>query len=410
MCEKDGTMIRENTENNGIITEEVDVFSLEPTQVFMLTRIISDEDEFGTIASAIVQERYVHQIGVPSVTVRILSAPENFATQLRQVVNDVGQRGRLAGVLKYIGVWQCTTGEMWLVSERRNQVSLKRLCEESQLIDMESFIASVVYQVLIILRTMYRECVQAHGYVKAGNIHICKDGSICLSDAGIYSTLSKEFGTRLTTPGMKVWPMPQARRSPTGPIDSDIWDLGIAILSLMEGEAVLSRARRRNEPPPLHIIKVGRWSPQLTSFLATLFGRSGRRGGRIVGSCEQLLRHSFVNESSTAACRAAAARYWSDRDKSIGDPPTDDMIARLFRQNDVVVRAPLISVDDLSTDLFDYHTWQGFDSGRPTAESSWLRIVKVSKDIPLSRDVENVKSCEDLLSRLEVLIDTTSLT
>lgn len=386
--------------------ENVDIFSIEPSQIFMLTGIISDEDEFGTVASGIVQERYIRQIGFSKVTVRIIPISQEHSSILRGKVEEVKRKVKLAGVLRYIGVWKSTSGETWLVSEKRNhQVSLKNICEAVQFVDMEPLMSYIAQQVLGILRAMHLECDQVHGYLRGLSIHVCDDGSICVGDAGIYEILYEAFSLRQTVPGAKIWPMDTGGLGMRCTRDGDIWELGTTIVGMMEGEERLSRAWRTGRRVPPHIAVGRRWSAQLSSFLTAMFGyASGNKG-----TCEQLLRHAFVNGASAIGMRAIVANYWSGGDEGIGDGLTDDTIARLFRRNDVVIRAPLVSVDDLSTDLFDYHTWQGTDSTRPTAELSLLRAVKVSKEIPLSRDVEDVKSRASVVGRLETLLDTADI-
>lgn len=401
------------------------MFSLQPSELFTSTTVISDEDEFGTLVSSNVKEGYVNEIGYAKVTSRILPFGAHFTKELDKTVVAISQQTNHANVLNYVGVWRCQQdGECWLVSERRNQVSLKALFEAVESTDRESMIAYIAQQILQILDELHNSTGDhgsssggiSHGYLRPGCIHVCDDGSIYVSDIGIYEVLSEAFRSCRTFPGEKLWPMSKsikinvgisaASASSTLRIDSDVWDLGITLLCVIDGVHSVGRLWRDGERIP-RLADTSTCSSQLNSFITTLFANCNTTSKE--GNIQSLLQHDFVKGVSSTACRAAVAEYWNRREERLADSHANDLIARLFRQNAVVVRSPLVNVDDLLTDMFDYEQWKSNDTSCPTVEQSLVRIVNVCKERPLTKDVEDVKCRWRTIGTLETLLDTADL-
>lgn len=101
--------------------------------------------------------------------------------------------------------------------------------------------------------------------------------------------------------------------------------------------------------------------------------------------------------------------YFKGRDERIQGQFMNDTISSLFRQNSAVVRAPLINIDDISTDQFTFDHWQGSDSSRPTAELSILRMVQTAQERPLPSDIEENKVLSHTIRTLETFLDTADM-
>lgn len=407
--------------------QESDIFSLDASEVFTGTTVLSDEDELGTVVSATVAEKHRAQLKCAKVTVRILAISAACRHELWRKVEDVQRRaGDDVGILQYIGMWTCgRSTETWVAYQRFNQVSLKSLFESVESGDRESMLAYIAQQVLQTLDRLHDIGVQ-HGYIRTSTIHIGDDGTIRLSDPAIYDVLREELEQRRTFPGKKIWPM-QPRGDESD--DSDMWDVAITLLCVQEGTVGVSRMWHSGRKRRPKLSPNSGCSHQMQNFVNAIFAQCGR-GVQL----SSVLREQFVSGVSSTACRAAVSQFWKRGDDGLSDARINDtrlpdgrmgdgrlgdglpdghdgneLIARLFRRNEVVVRAPLVNVDELGTDMFDYEAWCGDDGRMGTGQQSLVRVMKVCKGRAMTTDVEDVKAHWRTTGTLETFLGTTTL-
>lgn len=381
-------------------TLRIDVAHEDPTQIFIPGPIISDEDEFGTLISASVAEEFVSELGVSLVSIRILPVSSRHAAALRKVVGQISTAVESTAVLKYIGVWEVSQSETWLVSERRRNVSLSSLLKRVWSSDAESLIAYIALQTLRALKNLHR-LRQCHTNLRPENIYLNESGEVCLGEVGIYHVLRESMASRRALPGIKLWPLERDTETPMGRYNADIWDLGMSLLVVMDGGGAVARMWRSGRRfPKLNISS--KWSVQCNSFMGALFSRSADSLPRL----EELLNHRFVTGASPTACRVAMEEYMSKGEELISGHCMHDTISTLFRQNTAVVQAPLISIDDLSSDQFSFEQWSIRDQNRPTAEMSLLRVLRNIKEQPLPKGIEEYKSLSDTVETLEMFMET----
>lgn len=372
------------------------------TQIFIPGPVLADDNEFGTLISASVVEDFVPQLGVSSVSIRILPIGHRHANALRVVTMRISETIKTSDVLRYIGVWEVSASETWLVSERRRCISVQNLLSNVQSHDIESIVAYVAQRCFTALHTLHTKFGQPHTNLRPENIYLCEDGSICFGDVGVYHILNEALRSRRSLPGVKLWPFPNENH--VSRYQADIWDLGIAVLLLVDGGASVARTWRSGRRTP-RLSNPSRWSAQFNSFLSVTFSRSN---DRVQGAIE-LLKHKFLSEATSTACQSAMAEYLANRDELIPGQYMNDTISTLFRQSTAVVQAPLINIDDISTDQFTYDQWQGADQSRPTAELSILRMVRTSKEQPLPRDIEESKGLSQTIGTLETFLETADM-
>lgn len=376
----------------------------DPAQLFIPGPMVSDEDEFGTLISATVAGEYVTELGLSKVFIRILPVGCRAAAALREAVFKVRRRVRNELVLQYIGVWDISPNETWLVSEGRRIVSLKILFASIQSYDIESVVSYIARICLTALQKLHDGYGQPHTYLRPSNIYLSEECVVCFGDVGIYNALSEHLKSRRSLPGVKLWPHPRERDGSISPWHVDLWDLGITILELIDGGAALARMWRSGRQTP-RLLNPSRRSAQLNSFLSLLFTAATEKNV----PREELLLHRFVLGSSSSACRATLAEYMSSHEELIAGPYIQDTISNLFRQNTAVVRAPLINIDDISTDHFRYEHWNGVDQARPTVEKSLLRILRVCKEQPKPKDTEENKSLSRTIATIEMFLETADM-
>ncbi|CDF35877.1 unnamed protein product [Chondrus crispus] len=372
------------------------------TQVFIPGGLIADDNEFGTLISASVAEEFIPRIGASTVSIRILPIGQNSTTALHRAVKAISETVKIPQVFRYIGVWQVSSSETWLVSELRKSVSLRSLFSYIRDADVESIIAHVATECLKELRVLHREHNQPHTNLRPENIHLCESGTISFSDVGIYHVLVDILPSGRSLPGVKLWPFPND--IPKLHFRADIWDLGVAFLELVDGGAAVARLLRSGRDIP-SLSNPSRWSPQFNGFITAMFSRPSNRDKLL----DELLNHRFIAESTSPACEAAMTAYFKGRDERIQGQFMNDTISSLFRQNSAVVRAPLINIDDISTDQFTFDHWQGSDSSRPTAELSILRMVQTAQERPLPSDIEENKVLSHTIRTLETFLDTADM-
>lgn len=372
------------------------------TQIFIPGPVLADDNEFGTLISASVVEDFVRQLRVSTVSIRILPIGHRHANALRDVTTRISETIKTPDVLRYIGVWEVSPSETWLVSERRRCISVQNLLSNVHSHDVESIIAYVAQRCFKALHILHTEFSQPHTNLRPGNIYLCEDGSICFGDVGIYHVLSEPLRSRRSLPGVKIWPFPNENHASRN--QADFWDLGIAVLLLVEGGASVARMWRSGRRTP-RLSNPSRWSAQFNSFLSITFTLSN---DKLQGASE-LLKHQFLSDASSTACQSAMAEYLASREEPIPGQYMNDTISTLFRQNSAVVQAPLINIDDIATDQFTYDQWQGGHQSRPTAELSILRMVRTSKEQPLPRDVEESKSLSQTIGTLETFLETADM-
>lgn len=376
----------------------------DPAQLFIPGPVVSDEDEFGTLISATVADEFVTELGLSKVFIRILPIGYRAAIALRGVVHRIRRRVQDELVLQYIGVWEISSTETWLVSERRRIVSLRILFASIQSYDVESVVSYIARICLASLQKLHDGHGQPHTNLRPSNIYLSEECVVCFGDVGIYGVLSEHFKSRRSLPGVKLWPHPGADNGSVSSWQVDIWDLGMTILELVDGGAFLARMWRSGRRMP-RLVNPSRWSAQLNSFLSLLFKAATEDNV----ARDELLLHRFVLGSSSSACRAILAEYMTSREELIAGPYVQETIGNLFRQNAAVVRAPLISIDDISTDQFSYEYWNGVDQTRPTVEKSLLRILRVWKEQPKPRDAEENKSLSRTIATVELFLETADM-
>eukprot|EP00397_Hematodinium_sp_SG-2012_P014652 GEMP01014900.1.p1 GENE.GEMP01014900.1~~GEMP01014900.1.p1 ORF type:complete len:332 (-),score=61.58 GEMP01014900.1:1689-2684(-) len=114
----------------------------------------------------------------------------------------------------------------------------------------EPAMAHVLYETLQALVYLHDpKQAQIHRDLKAGNLLLRLDGSLCLSDFGVAATL-RDQTLRQTFVGTPCWMAPEVLNQDGGyNFKADIWSLGITALELAIGEAPYQR---------LHPLKVMR--------------------------------------------------------------------------------------------------------------------------------------------------------
>lgn len=181
------------------------VYALDPLQVFVPGVVVSDEHDFGIVITATVQPLYQTQIGYQDVSIRILCISQTEYEALETVVARVQEVEHSPAILRYIGVWR-KGAEVWLVSERRRQVSVRVLFEHIQFADPESIVSYIVNKTLSALRTLHEDHHINHLSIRPASIYICEDASVCIDDIGIYPVLNVSIRRRRSCSGTKIWP------------------------------------------------------------------------------------------------------------------------------------------------------------------------------------------------------------
>lgn len=401
--------------------EDVDVYAADPYDLFSISAVVNEDDELGTILWGTVQERWVSVLECTKVTMRLVCLDDAQEAHVRHVVSHVSRAAsceewKAAHVLRFIGVWRSFVGETWIVSERVNSaVPLRQLLHPSipqrpparQIDDLESFVWHIVQRVVNILYWLHSQSNIVHGYVTLGSVYACEDGTIWLGDVGIYDALSDALRSRRTFPGEKPWPRTGA--------EADLSDLGVVVAMIMEGPAAVSRMWRAGWKAP-RVGSAPRELQNLNAFLSHVF-IAPKKSSASTSSTSSAIGFEYiwnlqpVQDASGEGCRELVREYWKRREdaSALSDGHSMDLIGRLFRQNEVVVRAPLINVDDLSSEWFEYERWIGNDVNRPTAEQALVRVVKSCKERALTRDVEDVKNRRALVNTLETFVNTADM-
>lgn len=397
------------------------MYSADPNDVFSISAVINEDDELGTVLWGTVQDRWVSVLACSKVTIRLVCLGEVQEAHVRHIVSHVSRAAsreewKAAYILPFIGVWRSLVGETWIVSERINTaVSLRQLLYPSvpqraptkKLDDLESFVWYVVQRVVNILHWLHSQPRMVHGYVTLGSVYACDDGSIWLGDVGIYDALCDCLRSRQTFPGEKAWARSGA--------EADLSDLGVVVAMIVEGPVAVSRMWRAGWKAP----RVGSGSRELgnlNGFLSQVFTApkilsTSTCDTQGASGLEYAWNLPLVRDASDGGCRTLVQEYWKQREETtvLSDGHTMGLIGRLFRQNEVVVRAPLINVDDLSSEWFEYERWIGNDINRPTAEQALVRVVKSCKERALTRDVEDVKNRRSLVNTLETFVNTADM-
>lgn len=212
---------------------------------------------------------------------------------------------------------------------------------------------------------------------------------------------------RQSFPGSKLWPLSTSRINIQSGLQADVWDLGISLLTLMDGVPSVARMWRSGRRVP-RLANPSHWSSQLNNFLAKLFGGGG--GSQGLPLSDVLLQHNFVDGATVTACRAAMSRFRkSKEEEGVPSAQVNDRISLLFRQNNAVVRAPFIGIDDVSADMFDYGEWVHNNPDRPTVEQSLERMLKVCKGTPYTREVDDARNRSRTVGALETFLDTVDM-
>lgn len=377
----------------------------DPAQIFIPGPLLSDDNEFGTLISAIVAPEWVAEVGVTSVLIRILPIRPRDASPLRNVITRVSRVVPSDLMLRYIGIWEASPMETWLVSERRKLVSLRSLFASTLSNDTESVVSYVVERCLDALNRIHEDHAQPHLNLCPGNIYLSPEGcSVTFGDVGIYDVLYASLKSRRALPGVKLWQHPRRKDGSLSSYHLDVWDLGITILQLVDGGAALARMKKSGRRVPRLAIP-SRWSAQFNSFVSLLFSTVSENSL----TRDELLHHRFVLGAPSTACRAALAEYMMHSEERIAGPYNPDTISTLFRQNTAVVQAPLISIDDISTDQFCYDHWNGVDQNRPTVEMSLLRILRTCREQPETRDTEGYKSLSRTIETIDSFLETADM-
>lgn len=136
----------------------------------------------------------------------------------------------------------------------------------------EPILAHVMYETLQALVYLHDpKQAQIHRDLKAGNLLLRRDGSVCLSDFGVAASL-RDQTLRQTFVGTPCWMAPEVLSQDGGyNFKADIWSLGITALELAVGEAPYQRLHplkvMRNilDKPPVQA-SVG--SPSFRAFVA----------------------------------------------------------------------------------------------------------------------------------------------
>eukprot|EP00177_Eucheuma_denticulatum_P001308 GFKZ01002370.1.p1 GENE.GFKZ01002370.1~~GFKZ01002370.1.p1 ORF type:complete len:397 (+),score=32.53 GFKZ01002370.1:1238-2428(+) len=377
----------------------------DPAQLFIPGPVLSDDNDFGTLISATVAPEWVAEVGVSAVLIRILPIRPRDASALRSVVTKVSSAIPNDLTLRYIGIWEASPMETWLVSERREVVSLRNLFASTSSNDIESVVSYVAERCLDALNRIHENHAQAHLNLCPGNIYLSPEHcAVIFADVGIYDVLYSSLKSRRALPGVKLWQHPRKKDGSLSSYHLDVWDLGITILQLVDGGASLARMKNSGRRVP-RLANPSRWSAQFNSFVSLLFSTVTDNSL----TSDELLNHRFVIGAPSTACRAAMAEYLMLSKEGIVGPYNPDTISTLFRQNTAVVQAPLISIDDVSTDQFCYDNWNGVDQNRPTVEMSLLRILRTCKEQPEPRDTEGYKSLSRTIETIDSFLETADM-
>lgn len=380
-----------------------DSTTADPTQIFIPGPIISDDDEFGTLISGTVADGFVDELGTRTVTIRILPIGRSVVPALRDAVRHVSETYSSPFVLKYVGVWEVSLTETWLVSERKQNVSVGTLMTNVWSSDTESLIAYIAMRTIAALKSLHDQR-QHHGYLRPLNIYVDEKGNVSFGDVGIYDVVSEALSSRRSLPGIKLWPVEGASERPTYLCNEDLWDLGIALLVLADGGASVARLWRSGRRLP-RLSNPSRWSAQFNSFLGLIFSRATDS----LPLTEELLNHRFVAGVSSTAFQYSMREYLSTRDELRTENYVHDTISTLFLQNIAVVRAPLISIDDISSDQFAFENWNSGERNRPTVEMSLLRVLQKVKEQPVPRGAEEYKSLSHTTGTVEAFLETADM-
>lgn len=102
----------------------------------------------------------------------------------------------------------------------------------------EPVMAHVIYETLQALVYLHDpKQAQIHRDLKAGNLLLRRDGSLCLSDFGVVASL-RDQTMRQTFVGTPCWMAPEVLSQESGyNFKADIWSLGITAMELANGEA-----------------------------------------------------------------------------------------------------------------------------------------------------------------------------
>lgn len=356
------------------------------TRIFSPLTLISENDEFGTVVSAVVNPPYNTLFQTNTVTIRILPIGEH--AQFESLINKINPYLDTPYCLRYIGVWNVGS-ETWIVQERREAVSLADLVASVECADFESVLSYVCFHLLLALQMLHKSLT--HSYINPKTIFLTPDADVLLSDTALYPTLQSLLSSRRSSPGLKLWPYSKRHQTPA----SDIWDIGICLLSLTEDPRAISIQYRSGRSLPRFNTNP-KYSAQLSAFLHTIFTDTP--------SPTSLLSHKFVSMSTSTALQAALDEYF----KEPLQPQcySNDVISTLYRQNQVV-RCPLLGIDEFESDCFQARKWGSGD--RPCVEGNYIRMLKYYKNRVLTTDIERERQVEAAVGRLEHFLDVADM-
>lgn len=357
-----------------------------PEPLFAPLTFVQDIDEFGAVFTA--SPSPTLSLPCSSAIIRILPiANPTLTNSIRQRQANISSIAPTSFLPIPIGVWQVDS-ETWIVSEHRPALSLKQIFAH-RLPDPESLFAYVAYHTLTGIQSLHENGF-AHRYLTPKTIHISANGKVHANDPYMYDIIQPAMASRRALPGEKVWPPPES----FSPRRADLWDLSTTLIELADGGIHLSRCARAGGLPRL----ASTWSPPFHSFINSLLAGL---------QTNQLLKHRFVNGVSSSTAWTAV-KYFSVEQRA-DDEAGRDVIATLFNQNEAVVQAPLINIDDIGVEMFSCEEWKNIERGRPTVEMSFLRAARGLRQHAVTTVPEENARWKRIAENLESFLETADM-
>lgn len=352
----------------GAATELAEEPSIDPALLFDPGRVLSAYGPHGTVVRAAVADPLREEVGMRSVAVKILPITKSASSDLQNAVEPL-RRARCPNLVRYVGVWPAPVNETWLVSELCESGSVVDILNHTDSNDIESVVGYVVQQCLQALDYLHKTLNVAHGDIRPRNILVGDDASIRLSDYGIYHVVSRAMANRQCYAGMPLWPAPEVSQKGYGH-RADIWAVGVTVVDLIEGSASVLRTRRSGRRTP-RLSDPSRWSMHLHDFIA----QTAVIDARLRPSPSELLCHRFVAGATDTALRAALDRVQAlpSRPEQQRIYDRDDIVANLYRGNNICMRVPLVDVDDIPIETYTLDHQKRHATERPAVEQTlWL--------------------------------------